>query len=221
MTQLLDPGGSRASPPFRRFMELTVGGLEKPGEAWGGLGGPGAWGHWRAPPALLPHVPARLLTSSPAPPPAALCQIRGFLASRSVAESVCAAVALMEPSQVRETPGGALGAWGACCGGSSCVSRPPGSSPAQPPCSPHPRLHHTLPRPAPRQLPCFGHGKPLDALRQRFRLELSPAQAAAYMRGLILGAYDKWTTGGYDYIQYLQVGAGWVVGADRSCLVII
>jgi phosphatidylinositol 4-kinase len=24
------------------------------------------------------------------------------------------------------------------------------------------------------------------------------------MKGLILGAYDKWTTGGYDYIQYLQ-----------------
>lgn len=24
MTQLLDPGGSRASPTFRRFMELTV-----------------------------------------------------------------------------------------------------------------------------------------------------------------------------------------------------
>ena len=56
----------------------------------------------------------------------------------------------------------------------------------------------------PLQLPCFGYGKPLDALRARFRLELSPAQAAGYMRGLILGAYDKWTTGGYDYIQYLQ-----------------
>jgi phosphatidylinositol 4-kinase len=51
MTQLLDPGASRASPTFRRFMELTV---------------------------------------------------RGFLASRSVADSVCAAVALMAPSQVRQ-----------------------------------------------------------------------------------------------------------------------
>lgn len=29
-------------------------------------------------------------------------------------------------------------------------------------------------------------------------------QAAAYMRGLIGDAYDKWTTGFYDYIQYLQ-----------------
>ncbi len=49
MTQLLDPGGTRASPTFRRFMELTC---------------------------------------------------RGFLAARSVADSVVAAVAMMAPSQV-------------------------------------------------------------------------------------------------------------------------
>ncbi|EFN54838.1 hypothetical protein CHLNCDRAFT_134867 [Chlorella variabilis] len=78
--------------------------------------------------------------------------IRGFLAARSVAESVVATVAMMAPSQ----------------------------------------------------LPCFGYGKPVDSLRARFKLELSDAQAAAYMKGLVLRAYDKWTTGGYDYIQYLQ-----------------
>ena len=31
-------------------------------------------------------------------------------------------------------------------------------------------------------------------------------QAAAFMRGLINDAYDKWTTGFYDYVQYLQQG---------------
>jgi hypothetical protein len=45
------------------------------------------------------------------------------------------------------------------------------------------------------QLPCYGYGKPVDSLRARFKLELSDAQAAAYMRGLVLRAYDKWTTG--------------------------
>ncbi|KAL4452207.1 hypothetical protein ABPG75_007869 [Micractinium tetrahymenae] len=103
MTQLLDPGATRASPTFRRFMELTC---------------------------------------------------RGFLAARSVADSVVAAVAMMAPSQ----------------------------------------------------LPCFGYGKPLEALRSRFKLELSDAQAADYMKGLILGAYDRFTTGAYDYIQHVQQG---------------
>lgn len=51
------------------------------------------------------------------------------------------------------------------------------------------------PHPLLPQLPCFGYGKPLDSLRARFRPELTPSQAAAYMKGLILGAYDKWTTG--------------------------
>jgi phosphatidylinositol 4-kinase len=58
--------------------------------------------------------------------------------------------------------------------------------------------------PSPPQLPCFSHGKPVDSLRARFRLDLSDAAAAAYMQGLVLRSYDKWTTGGYDYIQYLQ-----------------
>jgi phosphatidylinositol 4-kinase len=30
------------------------------------------------------------------------------------------------------------------------------------------------------------------------------AQAAAFMRSQIADAYDKWTTGFYDYIQSLQ-----------------
>ncbi|KAL4857248.1 Phosphatidylinositol 4-kinase alpha 1 [Chlorella vulgaris] len=101
MTQLLDPGATRDSPTFRRFMELTI---------------------------------------------------RGFLAARSVADSIVAVVSMMVPSQ----------------------------------------------------LPCFSHGKPVDSLRARFRLDLSDAAAAAYMQGLVLRSYDKWTTGGYDYIQYLQ-----------------
>ena len=63
------------------------------------------------------------------------------------------------------------------------------------------------------QLPCFGYGKPVEALRARFRLELSDAQAAAYMKQLILGAYDKWTTG---------ARGGWAGGAGgvavaRAC----
>jgi phosphatidylinositol 4-kinase len=33
---------------------------------------------------------------------------------------------------------------------------------------------------------------------------MSERQAAAYMRGLIQDAYQKWTTGFYDYIQALQ-----------------
>ncbi|KAG2496048.1 hypothetical protein HYH03_005968 [Edaphochlamys debaryana] len=53
-------------------------------------------------------------------------------------------------------------------------------------------------------LPCFGHGKPLINLRKRFHLEMSDAQAAAFMRATIADAYQKWTTGFYDYIQLLQ-----------------
>lgn len=56
----------------------------------------------------------------------------------------------------------------------------------------------------PSQLPCFGYGKPIDSLRARFKLELSDAQAAAYMHSLVLGAYNNWHTSGYDYIQFLQ-----------------
>jgi phosphatidylinositol 4-kinase len=54
------------------------------------------------------------------------------------------------------------------------------------------------------QLPCFSRGATVDSLRQRFHLEMSDSQAAEFMRGLINDAYDKWTTGVYDLIQYYQ-----------------
>lgn len=53
-------------------------------------------------------------------------------------------------------------------------------------------------------LPCFSLDKSVEALRQRFHLELSEARAAAFMKQLINDAYDKWTTGVYDLIQYYQ-----------------
>ncbi|KAF6255212.1 kinase-like domain-containing protein [Scenedesmus sp. NREL 46B-D3] len=53
-------------------------------------------------------------------------------------------------------------------------------------------------------LPCFSRGAPVANLRQRFHLEMGDAQAAAFMRSQIADAYDKWTTGFYDYIQSLQ-----------------
>ncbi|WIA31067.1 hypothetical protein OEZ86_001095 [Tetradesmus obliquus] len=53
-------------------------------------------------------------------------------------------------------------------------------------------------------LPCFSRGAPVANLRRRFHLEMSDAQAAAFMRSQIADAYDKWTTGFYDYIQSLQ-----------------
>lgn len=65
------------------------------------------------------------------------------------------------------------------------------------------------PTPFPLQLPCFGYGKPLEALRARFRLELSDAQAAEYMKGLILGAYDRFTTGEGDTAGAVGGVGGW------------
>ncbi|BDA51126.1 phosphatidylinositol 4-kinase alpha [Coccomyxa sp. Obi] len=53
-------------------------------------------------------------------------------------------------------------------------------------------------------LPCYGRGRPVENLRKRFHLEMSDSQAAAFMRATIRDAYDKWTTGFYDYVQYLQ-----------------
>eukprot|EP00879_Flechtneria_rotunda_P007045 GHRR01007395.1.p1 GENE.GHRR01007395.1~~GHRR01007395.1.p1 ORF type:complete len:1449 (+),score=535.85 GHRR01007395.1:542-4348(+) len=53
-------------------------------------------------------------------------------------------------------------------------------------------------------LPCFSRGQPIANLRQRFHLEMNDGQAAAFMRQQIADAYDKWTTGFYDYIQSLQ-----------------
>ncbi|KAK9812698.1 hypothetical protein WJX72_002251 [[Myrmecia] bisecta] len=53
-------------------------------------------------------------------------------------------------------------------------------------------------------LPCFGRGQPVANLRKRLHLEMTDAQAATFMRNTILDAYDKWTTGFYDFIQYMQ-----------------
>ena len=54
------------------------------------------------------------------------------------------------------------------------------------------------------KLPCFSRGGSVNALRKRFHLEMTDSQAAVYMRRLIMDAYDKWTTGVYDLIQYYQ-----------------
>lgn len=40
-------------------------------------------------------------------------------------------------------------------------------------------------------LPCYGRGRPVENLRKRFHLEMSDAQAAAFMRATIRDAYDK------------------------------
>ncbi|KDD72577.1 hypothetical protein H632_c3172p0 [Helicosporidium sp. ATCC 50920] len=55
-------------------------------------------------------------------------------------------------------------------------------------------------------LPCFSRGRSVQLLRQRFVPHLSDALAAQHMLRLIEQAYDKWTTGFYDYVQYLQNG---------------
>lgn len=101
MTELLDPGNTRASPHFLKFQELCI---------------------------------------------------KGYLTARSIAEDIVATVAMMVPSQ----------------------------------------------------LPCFSRGNPIESLRERFHLEMSDAEAATFMKGLIADAYDKWTTGVYDLIQYYQ-----------------
>lgn len=56
----------------------------------------------------------------------------------------------------------------------------------------------------PSELPCFSRGRPIENLRRRFHQEMSDPEAADFMRGLIRDAYDKWTTGVYDVIQYYQ-----------------
>lgn len=40
-------------------------------------------------------------------------------------------------------------------------------------------------------LPCYGRGHPLENLKKRFHLEMSDAQAAAFMRSTVHDAYDK------------------------------
>ncbi|KAJ0076644.1 hypothetical protein Patl1_36364 [Pistacia atlantica] len=55
-------------------------------------------------------------------------------------------------------------------------------------------------------LPCFSRGDPIGNLRKRFHPEMSEREAAIFMRNVCTDAYNKWTTAGYDLIQYLQQG---------------
>ncbi|GLJ12893.1 hypothetical protein SUGI_0199940 [Cryptomeria japonica] len=55
-------------------------------------------------------------------------------------------------------------------------------------------------------LPCFSRGDPIGNLRKRFHPEMSEREAANFMRHTCLDAYNKWTTAGYDLIQYIQQG---------------
>ena len=55
-------------------------------------------------------------------------------------------------------------------------------------------------------LPCFSRGDPIGNLRKRFHPEMSEREAANFMRNVCTDAYNKWTTAGYDLIQYLQQG---------------
>ncbi|KAF2593108.1 hypothetical protein F2Q70_00042723 [Brassica cretica] len=55
-------------------------------------------------------------------------------------------------------------------------------------------------------LPCFSRGNPIEKLRKRFHPEMSEREAAHFMINVFTDAYNKWTTFGYDLIQYLQQG---------------
>ncbi|XP_042000363.1 phosphatidylinositol 4-kinase alpha 1-like [Salvia splendens] len=55
-------------------------------------------------------------------------------------------------------------------------------------------------------LPCFSRGDPIGNLRKRFHPEMSDREAANFMIRICTDAYNKWTTAGYDLIQYLQQG---------------
>ncbi|KAL4281053.1 hypothetical protein GQ457_03G003850 [Hibiscus cannabinus] len=55
-------------------------------------------------------------------------------------------------------------------------------------------------------LPCFSRGDPIGNLRKRFHPEMSEREAANFMKSVCVDAYNKWTTAGYDLIQYLQQG---------------
>ena len=55
-------------------------------------------------------------------------------------------------------------------------------------------------------LPCFGRGDPMGNLRKRFHAEMNDREAANFMIAVCTDAYNKWTTAGYDLIQYLQQG---------------
>ncbi|CAM6087859.1 unnamed protein product [Calypogeia fissa] len=55
-------------------------------------------------------------------------------------------------------------------------------------------------------LPCFGRGDPIGNLRKRFHPEMTEREAANFMIKTCNDAYNKWSTAGYDLIQYLQQG---------------
>ncbi|XP_019166040.1 PREDICTED: phosphatidylinositol 4-kinase alpha 1-like [Ipomoea nil] len=55
-------------------------------------------------------------------------------------------------------------------------------------------------------LPCFSRGDPIGNLRKRCHPEMSEREAANFMIRTCQDAYNKWTTAGYDLIQYLQQG---------------
>lgn len=55
-------------------------------------------------------------------------------------------------------------------------------------------------------LPCFSRGDPIGNLRKRFHPEMNDREAANFMIRTCTDAYNKWTTAGYDLIQYLQQG---------------
>lgn len=55
-------------------------------------------------------------------------------------------------------------------------------------------------------LPCFSRGDPIGNLRKRFHPEMSEREAANFMIKTCADAYNKWSTAGYDLIQYLQQG---------------
>lgn len=55
-------------------------------------------------------------------------------------------------------------------------------------------------------LPCFSRGDPIGNLRKRLHPELSEREAATFMIKTCADAYNKWSTAGYDLIQYLQQG---------------
>ncbi|KAI3901545.1 hypothetical protein MKW92_021504 [Papaver armeniacum] len=55
-------------------------------------------------------------------------------------------------------------------------------------------------------LPCFSRGDPIGNLRKRFHPEMTEREAANFMIRTCVDAYNKWSTAGYDLIQYLQQG---------------
>lgn len=55
-------------------------------------------------------------------------------------------------------------------------------------------------------LPCFQRGRPITHMKQRFMPNLTDAQAASKIKKRVRDSYDKWSTGFYDVVQYVQQG---------------